>query len=271
MKNLIKAPTRIDKSSETLLDLIITGDSSKILKAGTEELSISDHKIIYCIVKLHRERKSPQIRTVKNYKNLKVDELKQVVECTPWWVSNISDDMDDVWYAWEYLYNEIIKEFVTTRKAKVRTDSLPWITTEVRKKLNRRYRQLKKWQKTKDPSDHRNYKEARNQAKAALRQAESSYWQTEFEKANNSREFWKTVKKVQRKRISNRIGPIEDENGVIHTEDSAKAGIINDFFASVGSNLAKNLPEVEHQNFQFITRVTPSLGKIDVDEEYLKK
>ena len=78
-------------------------------------------------------------------------------------------------------------------------------------------------------------------------------------------------KKVQRKRISNRIGPIEDENGVIHTEDSAKAGIINDFFASVGSNLAKNLPEVEHQNFQFITRVTPSLGKIDVDEEYLKK
>ena len=73
LKNLIKAPTRIDKSLETLLDLIITGDSSKILKAGTEELSISDHKIIYCIVKLHRERKSPQIRTVKNYKNLKVD------------------------------------------------------------------------------------------------------------------------------------------------------------------------------------------------------
>ena len=115
--------------------------------------------------------------------------------------------------------------------------------------MNRRYRQLKKWQKTKDPSDHRNYKDARNKAKAALRQAESSYWQAEFEKANNSREFWKTVKKVQRKRISNRIGPIEDEKGVIHTEDSAKAGIINDFFASVGSNLANNLPEVEHQKF----------------------
>eukprot|EP00112_Aurelia_sp_Birch-Aquarium-sp1_P020436 Seg527.9 transcript_id=Seg527.9/GoldUCD/mRNA.D3Y31 product="Retrovirus-related Pol polyprotein from type-1 retrotransposable element R1" pseudo=true protein_id=Seg527.9/GoldUCD/D3Y31 len=202
LKNVIKAPTRIDKSSETLLNLIITGDSSKILKAGTEELSISDHKIV---------------------------------------------------------------------KAKVRTDSLPWITTEVRKKLNRRYRQLQKWQKTKDPSDHRNYKDARNQAKAAPRQAESSYWKTEFEKANNSREFWKTVKKVQRKRILNRIGPIEDEKGVIHTEDSAKAAIMNDFFASVGSNLANNLPEIEHQNCQFITRVIPSLGKIDVDEEYLKK
>ena len=135
MKNVIKSPTRIDKTSETLLDLIIIGDSSKILKAGAEELSISDHKIVYCIVKLHRERKSPQIRTVKNYKNLKEE---QVVECTPWWISNIFDDKDDVWYAWEYIYNEIIKEFVTTRKAKVRTDSLPWITTKVRKKLNRR-------------------------------------------------------------------------------------------------------------------------------------
>ena len=67
------------------------------------------------------------------------------------------------------------------------------------------------------------------------------------------------MKKVQRKRISNRLGPIEDENGVIHTEDSAKATIINDLIASVGSNLAKNIPDVKHSNCQFIARVIPSL------------
>ena len=57
---------------------------------------------------------------------------------------------DDVAKSWEVLYKGIIEEFITERKAKVRPNSLPWITTEIMKLLNKRYRLFKKWQKTKD-------------------------------------------------------------------------------------------------------------------------
>ena len=33
---------------------------------------------------------------VKNYKNMNIDEFKQTLEDTPWWVTNIFDDVDDV-------------------------------------------------------------------------------------------------------------------------------------------------------------------------------
>ena len=42
--------------------------------------------------------------------------------------------------SWELLYKDVVNEFVIERKAKVRSNSLPWITTKIRKLLNTRYR-----------------------------------------------------------------------------------------------------------------------------------
>ena len=54
--NVITEPTRIAENSETLLDLILISNESKILKAGTFDPAISDHKLIYTIVNLNRRR-----------------------------------------------------------------------------------------------------------------------------------------------------------------------------------------------------------------------
>ena len=61
LKNVIKCPTRVSKTSETLIDLILTSNVSKIAKAGASELSISDHKLVYSIIKLHRARQEHRI------------------------------------------------------------------------------------------------------------------------------------------------------------------------------------------------------------------
>ena len=193
------------------------------------------------------------------------------MDSTPWWIGNLFEEVDDVWNTWELLYNDVINEFVKTRKATVRTNSLPWITTEVRKALNRRYRMLCKWQRTKAQHDHDSYKKARNFAKKSLKSAESNYWKAEFQKADNSKEFWNTVKRVQRKRTNKRIGPIEDDNGVIQTDDTIKADLINDYFTSVGEDLAKKLPTTQQPKHSLISRVTPTLDIIDIEEEHLKK
>ena len=50
---------------------------------------------------------------------------------------------------WELLYKGVVDDYVTEKKAKVRTDSLPSFTTELRKVLNKRFNLLKEWQKTK--------------------------------------------------------------------------------------------------------------------------
>ena len=154
LKNVIKKPTRVTASSETIIDLIISSEPSKVIKSGSLDPGISDHKLDYSVINLQKPVKKPRIKMVKNYKTMNIDEFKKTLEDTPWWVTNIFDDVDDVVNAWELLYKGVVDDYVTERKAKVRTDSLPWFTTDLRKLLNKRFKLLKKWQKTKDPQIH---------------------------------------------------------------------------------------------------------------------
>ena len=190
LRNVISDPTRITEKTETLIDIIITSEESKIVKAGRIDPGISDHKLVYAVINLKHKRKRPQLREVKNYRNTNFTALRDTLENTPWWVSSVFDEVDDKLNSWELLYKSVINEYVGTRKAKIRRDSLTWMTTDLRKLLNKRYRLLKMWQEEKNELYHERYKKARNFAKKEFREAEANYWKGEFAKATNSKDFW---------------------------------------------------------------------------------
>ena len=68
LKNVIRKPTRIELTSQMLIDVILTSDTSKVLKSGTFDPAISDHKLVDAVIKLQRNKEKPKIRTVRNYK-----------------------------------------------------------------------------------------------------------------------------------------------------------------------------------------------------------
>ena len=74
--------------------------------------------------------------------------LQQDMENAPWSVINIFDDIDDAEYAFNTLYNNIIKANIPEKKVKVRSISLPWITSDIRKLMNKRYKLLQQAKKT---------------------------------------------------------------------------------------------------------------------------
>ena len=125
--NVITEPTRIAENSETLLDLILVSNESKILKAGTFDPAISDHKLIYTIVNLNRRREKPVMKTVRNYKLVNKENFKLALQNAPWWIGNLFDDIDDVVNTWELLYKDVVDEFITERNVKLRQNSLPWV------------------------------------------------------------------------------------------------------------------------------------------------
>ena len=127
---------------------------------------------------------------------------------------------------------------------------MPWFTTELRKVLNKRFKLLKEWQRTKDSQTHIQYKKARNLAKKKLKAAETNYWKAEFEKATNSTQLWKEQ---------------------LQTDDSVKAEIMNDYFSSVGKLLAQNFTELKEHQYNHITSVTPTLQNISADTTFLGK
>ena len=58
-------PTRTTSYSSTLIDLCFANTSSKIIKSGTIELSISDHVLVYMTHKVCYKQTGSQIVTIK--------------------------------------------------------------------------------------------------------------------------------------------------------------------------------------------------------------
>ena len=127
LKNVINKPTRITETSKTIIDLIIISDTSNISTAGCFDSGISDHHVVFAVLNLFRIRKKPIIKQAKNYKNVNLDAVKNDFEIPPWQICSVFEDLDDAVWAREYLFKSIVDTHITTRQAKVRSDSLPWI------------------------------------------------------------------------------------------------------------------------------------------------
>ena len=243
LKNVITEYTRVTDSTKSLIDHVLASDCSKLLSSGTYDPCLSDHRLIFAVMKLKRQRKSPTFKTVKNYKNVDWKKVQTEMLETPWWVTSTFDDVDDSYWAWKSLYNQILSNHVKERKVKVRAESHPWMNSDIRKQMNHRYKLLVLAQKTNKGSlQWTLYKQARNKCTALLRKAKSDYWKNKFDNSTSTKEFWSLVKSFQGQQTRSKIGPIKDDGGKILTCDHEKSNTLNKYFATIGKKMSEPLP-----------------------------
>lgn len=78
LTQLIKTPTRITCNTATLIDHIYSNDVSQIAKSGKVSYGLSDHDIIYTIMKRNLPKKKPisfQCRTMVNYNRTDLEDI----------------------------------------------------------------------------------------------------------------------------------------------------------------------------------------------------
>ena len=75
LQQLIKEPTRITATTESLLDVILVSDPSSVRKSGVINNPISDHLPVYVVLKLKSPKISSHYVTVRSYKNYDPDKF----------------------------------------------------------------------------------------------------------------------------------------------------------------------------------------------------
>ena len=65
---LVKEPTRVTPTSKTLIDVILTNNKGRFLSTGTLEPHISDHRLIYTVMRISPARKRSRKITCRSYK-----------------------------------------------------------------------------------------------------------------------------------------------------------------------------------------------------------
>jgi hypothetical protein len=93
----------------------------------------------------------------------------------------------------------------------------------------------KKAIQSKDPQAFEHYRQCRNKTVKAIRRAKKEYYTNQISQSKGSRQTWKTLR-----------GLLKSKKGRSHAGPGSlpdAANVFNDFFATVGPNLSKKIPE----------------------------
>ena len=86
------------------------------------------------------------------------------------------------------------------------------------------------------------YKRARDKVTSDLRRAKALYFSKMFNEVKSSSAYWKLVKDATSSRVHKPIVPLRKCDDSLVLTDKEKAGLMNSFFANIGTNIAAKLP-----------------------------
>ena len=227
LSQLIRQPTRVTESSATLIDVILTSHENLIIDAKVMPSSISDHDLIYAVLKLKRQRPKPVYITTRSFKNYQQNAFLRDISMVLWCIIDYFDDIDDSLYAFNTLFNEVQDKHAPIRKVRIRGRLSPYITDEIRELMKSRDRRRKIARKTRNPDAWAAYKNLRNDVKREIRSAERAFAADQItSNPNNSSQLCKTIRSfIPKKSASVRS---------FSKDDRTVANDFNRFFTSVG-------------------------------------
>ena len=72
------------------------------------DLGLSDHSMGHAEARENAIQYPSKIMLFRSFKNLKVDELLKDLSISPWHVGNIFDSVDDQYFYWSKLVNDVL-------------------------------------------------------------------------------------------------------------------------------------------------------------------
>ncbi|PFX14301.1 Tyrosine kinase receptor Cad96Ca [Stylophora pistillata] len=213
MKNIISQPTRITSSTESLIDLIVTTKANMVRQCGVLPLGISDHSLVYAALKLKSKRPPSKIVRSRNFKRCNIQDFKKDIERIPFHVQDMFEDKDDVLWGWNLLFNDVCDVHAPCKDVKVRSVCSPWINSEIRFKMNKRFKLFKVATHTKDPSKWKEYKRLRNEITTDVRRAKTKHFKSQLLEIKTSGEYWNILRNATAPKLRKAIGTLKREDG----------------------------------------------------------
>ena len=244
LSQLISEPTRITPTSSTLIDLCITSSPEKISKAGVVHLGISDHSLVFMTLKICYERTGSH-RTIETraFKNFNHHHFLDDVAQQPWHKIFSETNPEVMWDVWKNLFMEVVDKHAPLQNKRVSNKHSPWITYELTRKIYKRNYMKKIAIQENSATAWERYKQARNEVNNAIKSAKKQYFTHNLEvNKMNPRKTWKLIDDLSSRkygRVRN-ISEIKVNNEPISSA-AEMAEVFNDFFATIGSNLASEI------------------------------
>ena len=251
----ISLATRIQKERKSLLDNIFINDLSIIHDSGVIIDDLSDHFPIFLNLDI-LENKAQRKKETTVFDKKKVNELNDYLVHRLDRFNLITDP--------NIACNDLIEAYVdgiklfskTLRYSRRKMPLKPWITPSILCSINRITKLYKHFLRKKTVESENIYRQYRNTLTHVLRDAKRLYYRSLLqENRNNGKQTWNLLNELINKRNKkNCISPstFTDTLGFSY-EDSQIAEGFNNFFATIGTNLEKNIPASDNNPMDYMT------------------
>ena len=241
LEQLILQPTRITPSSKSLIDLLFTNSCHRVVDCGVINLTLSDHSLIFCVLKSGCPKapgRSIQYRAYKNYSKANfVNELKEI----NWETVENDPDINAAVNKWNALFTKTANHHAPLKQTRLKGVSHPWMNSQLSKEMQYRDKLYKSAIKLNTKEQWHLYKKQKNFVNRETRRCKSEYYTKLIdENKQNSSALWKTLNQVTSRKRSPCIACVESE-GIIYSDTKSMATIFNEYFASIGTRLANRL------------------------------
>ena len=229
------------------------------------EPGMSDHLIVVADIDLKAKVNTKKPWTVFLYKNGNMDGVKEDLKqkFPQFDETHRRLSVEDNWSAFKIILVETMKSHIPQKTLNGRWD-IPWMTREIKNRINLKNRLYKKAKHTKKLADWTKFKTVQQQVKDELAQAHEDYVTSLLnindtddskQRVSVTNKFWSYVK--SKRRDLSRVSPLL-LNDLEVTDSKGKAEILNKQYDSVFTDEdLTNMPTLEQSSI-------PSLPDIDI-------
>ena len=141
LTQMVKDPTRVTSTTSTLIDLLLVSHSENVKKCGVIDVpGISDHCCVYMAYSIHKPKFKPKTFTKRDFSKFKQDDFLRDIRSAPFELiySVHEDNLDDQATIFENIFCSVLDKHAPFKTFTVKHPKSPWLTDEIKKKMNLR-------------------------------------------------------------------------------------------------------------------------------------
>ena len=247
----ITIPTRVTRTSASLIDHIYRTTDNNNCTAGTIISDITDHYINFILTKKFVRRTIPPKRvTYRPYSSANIAKFNTYLEESCDWNTILGlSDVNEAYDSFVSEYNKALNVCIPLTSKRIdrfKHKQNPWITRGILQSLktkNKLYKQKVSCRNHNDEIQKR-YNNYRNILHKTIRLAKQRYWENRLSEAKHDmKRMWNSINSLLGKNKSKKELPeyFMHENKTIKDPKDI-ANIFNNFYVSIGPSLADSLP-----------------------------
>ena len=224
--------------------------------SGVTHVGISDHSLVYAYRKISIPSVSKGINLIsyRQFKHFNSNNFRNDVSTQPWDDIKELYDPNDMWKKWKELFLSVCDKHAPVKTKRTRPTKSPWITTNLKKRMNFRNRLKKKAVKTKDASSWNRFRKVKNKVNQEIKAAEKAYYNNSFNNyAGDQRKTWKTINELTSRKSNKTIINEIQYQGLKSSNQAEVAELLNTFFIEIGPRLSRNVSNVDTTYKEFLS------------------